>query len=162
MDSHETDTSQWERRWPEKTDSKCYVWMHANAGNYLNINDGHKAQCSPITAQKKVTMQALLQNIDWLTWCIVWTLSFEKCFIWLYLKTKSYVCAFAHHGIYKLCSFSNPLKIQYFPPLCYLQACFSITVSIHSFYPHGSSLEISFISPGIMCADHYLYKSHLV
>lgn len=30
----------------------------------LIINDGHKAQCSPITAQKKVTMQALLQNID--------------------------------------------------------------------------------------------------
>lgn len=30
----------------------------------LIINDGHKAQCGPITAQKKIIMQALLQNID--------------------------------------------------------------------------------------------------
>lgn len=30
----------------------------------LIINDGRKAQCGPITAQKKIIMQALLQNID--------------------------------------------------------------------------------------------------
>lgn len=30
----------------------------------LIINDGHKAQCGPITAQKKVIMQTLLQCID--------------------------------------------------------------------------------------------------
>lgn len=51
---------------------------------------------------------------------------------------------------------------QFFSPLCYLQACFSIAVSIHYFFPYGNSLEISFGARGIVRADHYLYKSHLV
>lgn len=74
----------------------------------LIINNDHKAQYGPMTAQKKDNFKgsAAKQRLIYLTYNLGFILENTTGCI---LK-QSYVCAFAHHRIYKLYSFSYPLK----------------------------------------------------